>query len=313
MTQATGIQATGTKATGTEPATTKPARYACGIVLHPAGHTRSPAMHTAAYRALGIDASYAAHDVTPEDLPEAMRRFRAEGVRQLAVSIPHKETMLELVDEVEAVAHAIGAINTVTRLGRAKGSKKGDVRGDRLVGTNTDWIGALRALERETPVNGQRAVVLGAGGTARALVYGLRQRGCEVFVLNRTRERAERLVRDLGAESAGSLDQLKSLRPALLINTTSVGLNAAVSPVAAEAIAKGMVVLDAVYAPERTQLLADAEERGARTVGGKWMLIYQAVEQLRLWTATLPEPPSDAEIDDIVPVMEAAFDEAGRD
>ncbi len=281
------------------------AHYACGIVLHPAGHTRSPAMHTAAYRALGIDAHYTAHDVTPEDLPEAMRRFRAEGVRQLAVSIPHKEAMLEHVDEVEAVGHAIGAINTVTLLS--------DPKGDRLVGTNTDWIGALRALERETPVKGQRAVVLGAGGTARALVYALRQRDCEVFVLNRTRERAEKLVRELGAHAAGALGDLESLRPSLLINTTSVGLNEAVSPVAAEAMAEGMVVLDAVYAPERTQLLADAEERGARPVGGKWMLIYQAIEQLRLWTATLPEPPSDAEIDGIVPIMEAAFDEAGRE
>ena len=282
---------------------TEVSRYVCGIVLHPAGHTRSPAMHTAAYRALQIDASYAAYDVPPEELPDAMRRFREAGLRQLAVSIPHKEAMLNHVDEVEPVAHAIGAINTVTRV---------DAGTDRLVGTNTDWIGALRALERETPVDGQRAVILGAGGTARALAYGLRQRDCEVFVLNRTRTRAETLVRELGAQAAGSLNELADLRPSLLINTTSVGLNESVSPVPADAISEGTVVLDAVYAPEQTQLLRDAEQRGARTVGGKWMLIYQAVEQLRLWTATLPEPPSDAQIEAIIPVMEAAFDEAGR-
>ncbi len=128
----------------------------CGVVLHPAGHTRSPAMHNAAYRALGLDASYVAYDIRPEDLAEAMLKFRAQGLKQLAVSIPHKEAMMQLVDEVEPVGRAIGAINTVTRVG------------DRLIGTNTDWIGAIRALEREGPVDGQRAVVLGAGGTARA-------------------------------------------------------------------------------------------------------------------------------------------------
>ncbi len=132
----------------------------CGIVLHPAGHTRSPAMHNAAYRALGLDAHYEAYDVLPSDLARAVDDFRRRALRQWAVSIPHKESMLELVDEVEPVARAIGAINTVTRVG------------ERLVGTNTDWIGALRALERIAPISGQRAVVLGAGGTARALVYG---------------------------------------------------------------------------------------------------------------------------------------------
>ena len=108
----------------------------CGIVLHPAGHTRSPVMHEAAYRALGIEASYRAYDVPPDRLAIAVAEFRARGVRQLSVSIPHKQAMLALVDELEPVVRAIGALNTVLRVG------------NRLVGTNTDWIGALRALER---------------------------------------------------------------------------------------------------------------------------------------------------------------------
>jgi shikimate dehydrogenase len=256
-------------------------------------------MHNAAYRALGLDASYAAYDVPPEDLPEAMLKFRAQGLRQLAVSIPHKEAMLELVDEVEPVGRAIGAINTVTRVG------------DRLVGTNTDWIGAIRALEREGPVDGRRAVVLGAGGTARALVYGLRERGCEVFVLNRTLGRAESLVAELGATSAGRLSDLAELAPAIVVNTTSVGLNEMVSPVPADALPTDGVVLDVVYAPERTQLLIDAEVRGGRTIGGKWMLVYQAVEQLRLWTAELENPPSEKDFASVVDVMASAFDNAG--
>jgi shikimate dehydrogenase len=220
----------------------------CGVVLHPAAHTRSPAMHNAAYQRLGIDAAYTAYDITPDALAQAMQDFRSQGVRQLAVSIPHKQAMLELVDEVETVGRAIGAINTVTR-----------VR-DRLVGTNTDWLGAIRALERAVPVKGQRAVVLGAGGAARALVYGLRRRGCEVHVLNRTLARAESLVAELGATGAGRLSELEDLSPEIIVNTTSVGLNEKKSPVAAEAIPSDSVVLDIVYAPAETLLLSDARK-----------------------------------------------------
>jgi shikimate dehydrogenase len=258
-------------------------------------------MHNAAYRALGLDAFYQAYDVRPDELASAMRDFRQRGVRQLSVSIPHKQAMMELVDEVEPVGREIGAINTVTR------------RGDRLVGTNTDWIGGLRALERELAVEGHRAVVLGAGGTARALVYGLRRRGCEVFVLNRTLARAEALAEELGAAGAGPLSDLASIAPKIVVNTTSVGLNdASASPVDAEALPVDGVVLDAVYAPERTRLLRDAEARGARAIGGKWMLVYQAVEQLRLWTRDENDAPSDRLIEEVVDVMARAFDEAGR-
>jgi shikimate dehydrogenase len=275
------------------------AAFECGVVLHPAGHTRSPAMHNAAYRALGIDAHYRVHDVAPAQLAAAVADFRARGVRQLSISIPHKETMLELVDELEPVVRAIGALNTVLRVG------------DRLIGTNTDWIGVLAALERVVAVRGQRAVVLGAGGTARAAVYALCQRGCEVFVLNRTLARAEALAQQLGAQGAFGLDALGRLGPELVVQTTSVGMGEWESPVAADAFGPGMVVLDAVYSPERTRLIAEAEARGATTVGGKWMLVHQAVEQLRRWTEHLPEPPSPKALTRVVDVMATAFDEAG--
>ena len=282
------------------PKESRTARFECGVILHPAGHTRSPAMHNAAYHALGIDAHYRAWDVRPEHLADAVAAFRARGVRQISVSIPHKQAMLAQVDELEPVVRAIGALNTVIR------------EGDRLIGTNTDWMGALRALERAVPVRGQRAVVLGAGGTARAVVYALRQRDCEVFVLNRTLERARSLARELGAAGAFELDALERLVPQLVVNTTSVGMGGWESPVAAEALGSGMVVLDAVYSPERTRLLADAEARGAATVGGKWMLVYQAVEQLRRWTDLLPARPGKDALASVTDVMAAAFDEAGR-
>jgi len=261
----------------------------CGIVLHPSGHTRSPAMHNAAFRALGLDAVYLAFDVPPAALGAAVAGLRALRARQFAVSLPHKETVLAHLDEVDDTARRIGAVNTVT------------LRDGRLVGTNSDWIGAVRALERETELGGRRVVVLGAGGTARALVFGLRERAAHVTILNRTAERAASLARELGAESAGGLGELSRTPYDVLVNTTSVGLRSDASPVPAEALREGSVVLDAVYDPERTRLLRDAGARGARVVPGKWMLVYQAAAQLELWTGR--KAP--------VEIMEAAFDAAG--
>lgn len=244
----------------------------CGILLHPAGHTRSPAMHNAAFAALGLDAVYLAFDVAPSGLQAAVEGARALRFRQLAVSIPHKETIASYLDELDDDARAIGAVNTVTR------------RGERLCGANTDWLGAVRALEREGPIEGARAVVLGAGGTARAVSFGLLRAGASVTVLNRNVERAETLARELGATDAGPLESLADLDHEILVNTTSVGLREDRSPVPAHALREGSRVLDAVYDPTETRLLREAREAGARPIGGKWMLVEQAREQLRLWT-----------------------------
>ena len=247
----------------------------CGVVLHPAGHTRSPAMHNAAFRALGTNAVYVAFDVPPDRLAAAIAGMRALQIRQLAVSIPHKVAVLDLVDEVDDTARAIGAANTVT------------LRDGRLHATNTDWRGVTDALLRARPdgLDGARAVVLGAGGTARAAIHGLRSAGCSVTVLNRTESKARALADELGAVASGSLADCGDLPEwDLLVNTTSVGLRDHASPLAAEAIRPGTVVLDAVYDPPRTRLLEDAATRGAETVEGKWMLVHQAAAQLQLWT-----------------------------
>lgn len=266
-----------------------PRTQLCGVVLHPAGHTRSPAMHNAAFAALDIDAVYVAFDVAPPALAAAVSGARALGVRQLAISIPHKEAMLALCDEVDSTARRIGAVNTVT------------LRDGRLVGTNTDWIGVVRAIERSASIAGCDAVVLGAGGAARAAVFGLRERGARVRVLNRTRARADRLAAELGATAAGTLDELARGPCDLLVNTTSVGLREDASPVPAEAIPARCVVLDAVYDPARTRLLRDAAARGAAPIEGKWWLVHQAAEQIRAWTG------ADAPVD----AMADAFDRAG--
>ena len=146
------------------------------------------------------------------------------------------------------------------------------------------------------------AVVLGAGGAARAVIYGLLQAGARVSILNRTEARAADLARELGAQGAGKLEELQDLEPEIIVNTTSVGLRSDISPVPSEALPASCVVMDAVYDPEKTRLLRDAEGRGARTLGGKWMLIHQAAEQFSLWTDQ--EAP--------ISVMEKAFDRAGH-
>lgn len=247
----------------------------CGIVLHPAGHTRSPAMHNAAYAALGFDALYLPFDVPARRLRDAMAGIRGLGFRQVSVSLPHKTSILEIVDAVDATAARIGAANTVL------------LDGDRLVASNTDWIGAVRALERECSLAGARAVVLGAGGTARAVVFGLIERGAVVSVLNRSVGRAESLARELGAQGAGPLESLASIPHEVIVNATSVGLNSDDSPVLATSIRAEAVVMDAVYAPEQTRLLRDARARGARVVSGRWMLVHQAVAQLEGWAGPI--------------------------
>ncbi len=245
-------------------------------------------MHNAAFAALGLDAAYHAFDVPPAGLEAAIAGVRALGIRQVAVSIPHKESVVPLLDRVDDTGRAIGAVNTVTR------------EGDELVGANTDHVGAIRAIERLVEPKGRSAVVLGAGGAARAVVYGLLQAGATVHVLNRTESRGRALAEALGAAGAGTLDDLGSLPHDILVNTTSVGLGADTSPVEAGHLRAGSVVMDAVYDPERTRLLADAEAAGARPLGGKWMLVYQAAAQLELWSQR--EAP--------IEVMARAFDAA---
>lgn len=254
-------------------------------------------MHNAAYAALALDAAYLAFDVEPDALQAALAGARALGVRQLSVSIPHKVAVMGHIDEVEETARRIGAVNTVVAID------------GRLVGSNTDWLGAVRALERETKLDGAQAVVLGAGGTARAVTYGLLSRGARVRVLNRTPEKARRLADELGAEAGGALGDLAGLPCEVLVNTTSVGLGSDESPVESGWIAADAVVMDAVYEPERTRLLRDAQDRGARAVSGRWMLVHQAVAQLDAWAG---EGWSDETRERVANVMAGAFATAGK-
>jgi shikimate dehydrogenase len=249
-------------------------------------------MHNAAFAALEIDATYLAFDVSPAALGASIAGMRAFGIQQLAVSLPHKIEVMAHLDAIDDDARRVGAVNTVTLVD------------GRLIGSNTDWKGAVQALEAhaDAQLEGARAVVLGAGGAARAAVFGLLERGARVTLLNRTRERADDLCRALGAQASGRLSDLEKLDYDVLVNATSVGLGDDTSPVPASQLRSGAIVMDAVYHPQETRLLRDAAAQGARPLAGKWWLVHQAALQLQLWAGR--EAP--------IEVMSTAFDDAGR-
>ncbi|WP_435345184.1 shikimate dehydrogenase [Haloarchaeobius sp. HRN-SO-5] len=254
-----------------------------GLVGNPVGHSLSPPMHEAAYEALDIDARYVTFEPEREALATAIDGARALGVRGLNVTIPYKEAVRDLVT-VDDVAARIGAVNTV------------DFGGDEPTGHNTDAAGARRALEAQggAALDGADAVVVGAGGAGRAVAHGLADAGARVAIANRTVERATALAGDVAGASGHELDELDALLADadVLVNATSVGMEADESPVPADALHAGLVVLDAVYVPLSTRLLSDAEAAGATTVDGAWMLLYQGAEAFELWTGR--DAPVDA-------------------
>jgi shikimate dehydrogenase len=256
------------------------------VLGHPIGHSLSPAMHNAALREMGVDGVYVAFDVAPGDLPAALAGLRALGVRGVNCTIPHKEALVPLMDELTPEAAAIGAVNTV------------QFRDGRMCGHNTDAPGFLAALRAEgvEPAD-SRAVVLGAGGSARAVVCALAGVGARVALANRTVERAAELaehvngrlsrslVRGVGLEEGVLRSELEGAD--LLVNTTSLGMSPhpdALPPVPATALGPGLFVYDLIYNPRETRLLRLARECGARGQNGAGMLARQGALALELWT-----------------------------
>jgi len=253
------------------------------LIGHPVAHSLSGAMQQAAFDELGIDARYELWDRTPMALGEAIIEIRSEDFLGANVTIPHKERVVPMVDRLTEEASATGAVNTITRDGR------------RLVGHNTDVPGFKVALDRlvgkqKMP---KQAVVLGAGGGARAVVYGLITEGFQrVIVFNRHLHRAEGLVKHFGRSAAHmelrampwheSIIEAEVAKTKVLVNATSIGLAGDVSPVPAEVLHGELLVLDVIYS--RTRLLRDAAAAGAATADGELMLLHQGAAAFTLWT-----------------------------
>jgi shikimate dehydrogenase len=252
-----------------------------------ASYTVSPAMHNAAFRVLGVSARYEALALTAPELSEAVGRLRAPDCLGANVTLPHKLAALPLLDTLSEAARATGAVNTIVN------------RGGALEGYNTDATGFMRALREEGGYNpaGQEVVLLGAGGSARAVAYALLRSGvARLAVYNRTPERARALASALkpyGEVEVLAEAQLRGrVRAAeLLVNTTSVGLSGkqeGMLPLPKGVLPRAMVC-DIIYRPPRTKLLECATAAGLAVQNGLPMLVYQGAEALTLWTG-LPAP-----------------------
>jgi shikimate dehydrogenase len=254
------------------------------LIGHPVAHSLSGAMQQAAFDDQGIDATYELWDRAPIALPGAVGEIRGnDDFLGANVTIPHKERVVPLVDRLTEEAHATGAVNTITREGK------------RLVGHNTDVPGFKVALDKlvgrqKMP---RHAIVLGAGGGARAVVYGLIREGFQrIVVFNRHLHRAEGLVKYFGRSAAhmelrampwhDSIIEAELAKVKVLVNATSIGLTGDVAPIPGEIIPPDLLVLDLIYA--RTRLLREAEAAGCTVADGELMLLHQGAAAFTLWT-----------------------------
>lgn len=262
-------------------------RRAC-VMGHPVAHSRSPMLHGYWLKTLGLEGAYEFADVAPADFAAFFRNLERNGFVGGNITKPHKEDAFRLVDRRERAADMIGAVNTVWYEHGA------------LVGGNTDWLGIVLSLDAIHPgwdAAGGRAVVLGAGGAARAAAYGFLERNFSVAIVNRTVARAETLVREFGARdssdrlSAHGFDAVPQLLPDadVLINTSSLGMTG-YPPLAIDMtpLKKSAIVYDVNYVPLESDLLKVAKRGGHRVVDGLSMLLYQAVPGFERWFGVRP-------------------------
>jgi shikimate dehydrogenase len=258
-------------------------KRAC-IMGHPVAHSRSPMLHGYWLRTLGIDGSYEHANVPPEKFEEFFRGLKRNGFAGGNITIPHKEAAFRLVDRRERAADVIGAVNTVW------------YEGDTLIGGNTDWYGIVASLDDIHPgwdAAPGTALVLGAGGSARASVFAFLERKFSVAIVNRTRERAEKLAAQFGPRvSVHDWAEVPALLgdADVLINNTSLGM-AGKPPLEIDQrpLKTSAIVYDVVYVPLETALLKAAKAAGHRTVDGLSMLLYQAVNGFSHWFGVTPK------------------------
>ncbi len=245
-----------------------------GIIGNPVKHSLSPVMHNRAFNELGINAVYLPFCVA--NVEDAVKGIRALGIQGTSVTIPHKQSVMEFIDEIDPVAKKIGAVNTLALI-------PGDTL--KIYGCNTDWIGANRALLSKTALQGKTALILGAGGSARAIGFGLQEEGVSIRLCSRTEKKGRELADELGCQWL-PLNAVDETGADILINATSVGMAPKdnISLVSQEGLKNYPTVMDIVYAPLETLLLKNAREAGCATVNGLEMLLYQGVAQFELWT-----------------------------
>lgn len=241
------------------------------VIGDPVSHSLSPVMHNRAFAHIGHNGVYVPFRVT--DIQAAVTGIRALDIKGVSVTIPHKVSVMAHLDEVNAEAEKIGAVNTILN------------RDGRLIGYNSDYLGAVKALSDDTDVQGQTVVIIGAGGAARAIGFGILRAGGKVVILNRSPHKGKRLADDLGADFT-LLSECRKVEGQILINTTPVGMfpHAEKMPLDAELLRPELTVMDIIYNPLKTLLLKEAEKIGCRTIGGLAMFVQQGAFQFELWT-----------------------------
>lgn len=273
-----------------------------GVFGHPVAENPTVVMQEAGFRALGLNWRYLNLEVLPEDLAAAVQGMRAMNFQGINCTIPHKVAVLQYLDEVVPDARLMGAVNTVRR------------EGNRLIGENTDGKGFMRSLREDVGVDarGKRVVVLGAGGAARAMTVELAMAGAEsITIVNRSRERAMPLVTLLAENTPVRVDFVEWTGPYavpagtdILANATSIGLYPNVDDrpdLDYATITSGMIVCDVIPNPPRTPFLREAEARGAQTLDGLGMLVYQGAIAFKMWTG------HDAPVQEMRAALAAVF------
>ena len=260
-----------------------------GLIGYPLSHSLSPRIHTAAFKACGLQGDYSLFPIKPDDkqgLKKLFDRVRSGEIQGFNVTIPHKQNVIEFLDELTPTAQAIGAVNTIY------------LRDNKLIGDNTDAPGFLSDLKKFLTTETQRhgdlnALVLGAGGSARAVVYALINDGWNVILAARRREQAEQLASSFANYQLPIADlqtfQLETFN--LIINTTPLGMtpNIDTSPLPENlSLPQHVIVYDLVYNPRETRLVKDAREKGLKATTGLGMLIEQAALSFELWTGQNP-------------------------
>jgi len=248
-----------------------PATAVYGVIANPVAHSMSPAIHNAAFEAAGIDAVYLPFKV--DDPVEFVNACKAIDVQGYSVTIPHKESIMPAMDEIDPVAKSIGAMNTVVN------------RGGRLLGYNTDYMAAVGCLEDVTGLDGKSALMIGAGGAARAIAFGLKQKNVKMTVADIMPDKARKLAEDAGCEWS-TMDDLGTPSADIFINASPAGMHPNVdsSAIPREWLKPDCVVFDVVYNPIETRLLREARAARCRTVSGLDMFVRQAVAQFEMWT-----------------------------
>ncbi len=246
-----------------------------GVVGSPLGHTLSPIMHNTAFRVRRVNAIYLAFET--RDAEGCVRAMRALGIGGMSVTLPLKSGVLPYLDDVDEVAERIGAVNTLVN------------SSGRLVGYNTDALGALAALKEVVDPRGKSCLLVGAGGAARAIGFILREEGARLTIANRSPERGMELAKSLQSPFI-RLGDLGIIDADILIQTTPVGMHPHTdqSPLPGYLLQRDVVVMDIIYNPLETRLLRQARDLGCKTISGLSMFINQGAEQFRLWTGLDP-------------------------